>query len=228
MSDQHYRHELKHFINYGDYLSLKSRLKQVAKQDDHVDENGIYMVHNFYFDDINDKALFEKIMGVNEREKYRLRYYNNNTNMIRLEKKSKRNGLGQKQMALLTRAEAEKIIEGDYDWIKDNNNPILYDFYNQVKNKFLKAKTISTYKREPYIFRAGNVRVTIDSEMKTGLSSNDFFNTKVPMVPSVHPNTMLLEVKFDEFLPDVIRDILQTNYRQATAYSKYAMSRNYL
>ncbi|MEE1108653.1 MAG: VTC domain-containing protein, partial [Lachnospiraceae bacterium] len=110
--DIRYRHEWKHFINYADLLSIRARLRAVAVPDPHA-ENGIYRIRSLYFDNLGDKALREKIDGVNMREKFRIRYYNGDTSFIHLEKKSRRHGLGTKYSAELTAAEAQKIVDGD-------------------------------------------------------------------------------------------------------------------
>jgi hypothetical protein len=223
-----FRHELKHFINYFDYYSLISRLKQITKPDPHVDSTGTYMIHSIYFDNADDKALFEKINGFNKREKFRMRYYKGSSEFIKLEKKSKINGLCNKQSVKLTREQCEKLLANDYLWLRESSEELLLELYTKMKNEGIRPKTISCYRRMPFVYAPGNVRITIDSELRTAMSSLDFLNQELPMVSVGTADTMILEVKYDEFLPDIIKDIVQIGTRPATACSKYALSRSFI
>lgn len=219
------RHELKFFINIGDYFAIKNRLKYIASLDKNAGPSGNYHIRSLYFDNFNDKALMEKVNGYNKREKFRIRYYNDNFNFIRLEKKSKINGLCTKFSAPLTKDECEKILNNDIEWMLNSNRPLIQELYFKMKSQILKPKTVVDYTREAYIYNAGNVRITIDSNVRTGICSQDMFNTNLPTMKIPANDSIILEVKFDEFLPDIIKDVIQTNTRKATSISKYANSR---
>ncbi len=220
-----FRHEWKHEINYSDMLILRQRLKTVMKPDENA-VDGKYFIRSLYFDNISDKALREKIDGVNCREKFRIRYYNSDTSLIHLEKKSKINGLGNKQSANLTAEEAQKIVDGDLDWMIDCDRPLVQELYSKMKSQGLRPKTIVDYTREPFVFSAGNVRVTLDYDIRTGLYCTDFLNPDCITIPAGNA-PVILEVKWDEFLPSVIRDIVQLESRRTAAFSKYAVCRIY-
>ena len=117
----HYRHEWKHVLNTSDLLILRRRLGAVMDTDPHA-VDGKYHIRSLYFDNSSDKALREKIDGVNMREKFRIRLYNCDPSVIHLEKKSKRSGLGTKYSANLTAEEAGKIVNGDIDWMMDSDD----------------------------------------------------------------------------------------------------------
>lgn len=219
------RHELKFFINIGDYLAIKNRLKHIASLDKNAGPSGTYHIRSLYFDNFNDKALMEKINGYSKREKFRIRYYNYNFNFIRLEKKSKINGLCTKFSTPLTKDECKKILNNDIEWMLSSNKPLIQELYFKMKSQMLKPKTVVDYTREAYIYKAGNVRITIDSNVRTGICSQDMFNTNLPTMKIPTNDSIILEVKFDEFLPDIIKDVIQTNTRKATSISKYAHSR---
>ena len=119
-----YRHEWKHEISYTDLLCIRQRLRAVAEPDPHA-RNGKYFIRSIYFDNGADKALREKIDGVNLREEFRIRFYNMDPSVIHLEKKSKRNGLGSKYSAPLSAAEAQSIVDGDLDWMLDSGRPLV-------------------------------------------------------------------------------------------------------
>ncbi len=220
-----FRHEWKHEINYSDMVVLRQRLKAVMKPDENA-VNGKYFIRSLYFDNISDKALREKIDGVNCREKFRIRYYNGDTSLIHLEKKSKINGLGNKQSANLSAEEAQKIVDGDFDWMIDCDRPLVQELYSKMKSQGLCPKTIVDYTREPFVFSAGNVRVTLDYDIRTGLYCTDFLNPDCITIPAGNA-PIILEVKWDEFLPSVIRDIVQLESRRTAAFSKYAVCRIY-
>lgn len=222
-----FRHEIKHTINYVDYLTLHSRLSRIAKTDSHADETGEYFIRSLYFDDDNDKALNEKLIGINHRSKFRLRFYNNDSSFIHIEKKSKINGLCQKQSSRITKAECEMLFAGDFSFLKEGNDNLRQELYIRMTSERLRPKTIVDYDREAYVYPPGNVRVTFDKNVKTGLFSTDFFEPELPSIKTFGSNLIILEVKFDEFLPDLITDLLQLGSRRPNPVSKYALCRGY-
>ena len=220
-----FRHELKQEITYADMLVLRQRLKTVMQKDSHATD-GRYEIRSLYFDNLNDKALREKIDGVNVREKFRIRYYNGDTALINLEKKSKINGICLKESVSLTIEQTETILNGDYTWMTESKESLVRELYIKMKHEGLRPKTIVDYTREPFIFRPGNVRITLDYNIRTGLSAVDFLNNSCVTVPIAN-NPIILEIKWDEYLPDIIKDIIQLNRGRIGAFSKYAACRMY-
>ncbi len=217
------RHEKKHRINYADYLQLRARLQQVARPDENAVNGGSYRVMSLYFDNYSDKALREKLDGVNDREKFRLRYYNGDTSFIRLEKKSKHAGLCYKQSTSLTATQCAALLRGELDILKQNADPLCMELYAKMRCELLRPKNLVDYKREAYVYEAGNVRVTIDSDLRRGTDVTQFLSPHPITVPI--PGVMILEVKYDAFLPEIIRGIVTLSSRQAAAFSKYAAAR---
>ncbi len=220
-----YRHEWKHEISYGDMLVLRQRLSAVMKRDAHAID-GKYLIRSLYFDNASDKALREKVDGVNIREKFRIRYYNNDTSLIHLEKKSKVNGLCLKDSATLSVEQAQGIANGDYGWMVDSGVPLIQELYSKMMSQGLRPKTIVDYIREPFVFAPGNVRVTLDYNIRTGMNCTDFLNPNCVTVPAGDA-PIILEVKWDEYLPDIIRDAVQLPNCRVGAFSKYAVCRIY-
>lgn len=227
MNQQKFRHEIKHFINFSDSYVIRSRLKHIMIPDIFSNEDGKYKIRSLYFDNFHNKAFMEKINGVNNREKFRIRYYNNTTSLIKLEKKSKINGLCQKNTVIITEEECKMLLSGEIKWLLHSGNPLLIEFYSKIKNQLLKPKTVVDYIREAYTFNPGNIRITMDSDIKSGLFSKDFFNLSLPTIEASPMGQVILEVKYDDFLPEIIRDAIQTNERSSTSISKYATCRIY-
>ena len=220
-----YRHEWKQEINHSDLLILRKRLWAVTRPDSHS-VNGTYEIRSLYFDTANDKALREKIDGVNVREKFRIRYYNRDPSFIRLEKKSKVNGLSVKDSISITKAEAQALVDGTWTFPAGSDAPLLKEFYIKLKNQGLRPKTLVDYTREAFFFPPGHVRVTLDSDIRTGLSSTDLLNPQAVTIPA-GASPIILEVKWSGFLPDIIRNIIWLPGRRTCAFSKYAACRIY-
>lgn len=220
-----FRHEVKHEISSLDMCILRQRLKAVMMPDSHA-RDGQYEICSLYFDNPEDKALRQKLDGVSIREKYRIRLYNNDPSVIHLERKIRHGGLGCKESAPLTPGQALAIVNGDSRWMAASTDQVILGFYTRIRNEGLAAKVIVSYTRQPFVFGPGNVRVTLDYNIRTGLRCTDFLNPDCTTVP-VPGSPCILEVKWDHFLPDVIRDIVQLKYRHSTAFSKYAACRMY-
>lgn len=220
-----YRHELKHEINNADLLTLRLRLRSIMQCDSHAID-GKYTIRSLYFDTPSDTALREKLDGVSVREKFRIRYYNGNIQEIHLEKKSKLNSLGNKQSAAITVKEAQAIVDGNLDRMKKHPHGLVRELYAKMQTTGLRPKTIVDYTREPFIYAPGNVRVTFDYNIRTGLSCTDFLNWDCVTIPAGNA-PIIMEVKWDNFLPDIIRDAVQLSGRSAGAFSKYAQCRIY-
>ena len=220
-----FRHEWKIAVTPADRVAIRQRMRAVAKPDPHATD-GKYLIRSLYFDNAADRALREKIDGVNMREKFRIRYYNGDPSMIRLEKKSKVNGLCSKVSAKFNAGEAQKIVDGDWDWMAADERRLVCELYYKMRTQGLRPKTIVDYTREPFVFRPGNVRVTLDYDIRTGLDCTDFLNPDCATVPAGEA-PIILEVKWDAFLPDIIRDAVQLPGRRAAAFSKYAQCRVY-
>lgn len=222
-----YRSELKHYITYQDYEIIKSRISKVLKIDQNTNENLEYKIRSIYFENFNDKVLQEKLLGLNKRDKFRIRLYNDDATFIRLEKKSKINGLCKKISCPITQDEVLKIINNDISFMIKSDRPLLQELYFKMKTEFLKPKTIVDYEREAYTYKIGNVRITFDKNLRTGIVSNDLFNKDLCTINPINKANIVLEVKYDEFLPEFILDLLQLGERTRTSISKYALCRMY-
>ena len=220
--EQKFRHEYKHSITPADMVTLRMRLSAVMRHDSFT-VGGKYFTRSLYFDNIFDKALLEKLNGVNQREKFRIRYYNGDTSFIRLEKKSKFGGLSSKQSAPLTYEQAGLLARGIP--VRDSKNELINELAFKMDTQLLKPKTIVDYTREAFVYPAGNVRVTLDYDIRTGMDSTELLDPNCVTVPS--GENIILEVKWDEYLPSAIEQAVQLGSRQTSSFSKYAACRIY-
>ncbi|MBR3928074.1 MAG: polyphosphate polymerase domain-containing protein [Clostridia bacterium] len=220
-----FRHEMKIEISKADFFELRMRLGAVMKRDENG-ENGKYEIRSLYFDTADDRALMEKIDGVNKREKYRIRLYNRNADFIKLEVKRKIAGLTNKESCVIDRKRVQAILDGDTAWMPLHETELIRNLYDKMKYESFWPKTIVEYTREAFLYDAGNVRVTLDYDIRTGMQVKDFLKSDAITVP-VWDDRILLEVKWDEFLPDIVRDAVRIDGRGAGAFSKYAQARIY-
>lgn len=220
-----FRHEWKHEISLSNVLALRSRLAAVMEMDPYA-VNGKYIIRSLYFDTPDDKALREKLNGVSRREKFRLRYYNCTPSPIVLEKKLKIDSLCAKLQAELSVDEALELVQGTCPVFKQTDRPLLQELYQKMAIQGLRPKTIVQYTREPFIFAPGNVRVTLDYQIRTITVCGEFLNPDCQTIP-IPDSSAVLEVKWDNFLPSVIHDLVQTPGTQTGAFSKYASCRTY-
>ena len=226
--ENHYRHELKYHVSYEDYLAIRNRIRCVMSKDPHTNEDGLYQIRSIYFDNADDKALREKIDGIQKREKFRIRYYNDDFSFITLEKKMKIDNLCLKVDETITKDECRKILDGDLEWMISSGRPLLEELYAKMHYQYLRPKVLVSYVREPYIYKPGNVRVTFDSQVRTTMLHQEFLEPEVHDISATDsPSDMILEVKFDRYFPEIIQDLIQVNGIRQQAFSKYEACRRF-
>ena len=223
-----YRHELKYLISFADYLAIRQRIRPLMKLDENASKDGKYLIRSIYFDNADDKALREKIDGMQKREKFRIRYYNDDFSYITLEKKMKHNSLCLKLDAVITEKECRKLLAGDTGWMIAHESDIVRELYCKMNSQQLRPRVLVSYIREPYVYEAGNVRVTFDSHIRTSLFHREFLEEKTYDISALdNLGEIILEVKYDEFIPKVIVDLLQTKGIRQQAFSKYGACRRF-
>lgn len=223
MNKAGFRHELKYVLNDYEFAILRNRVKYVLKRDLHSKGDN-YIVSSLYFDDIDDKAFYQKIDGDNDRHKYRIRCYNHDKSFVVLERKDKLNGLTRKSICVLSTDEYYKILRGDINGIENiTTRPLLNEFINKLFFEKLKPSQIVEYIREPFTYDSGNVRVTFDTLIKSANPKADLFDSSKLYVSAMEKGIGILEVKYDSFIPDHIRDIVQVDNKQIQSNSKYVL-----
>ncbi len=224
------RHELKFFINPVEYHLLSHALDQVLERDPNGDpEHNEYHIRSLYFDTYNDAALYDKINGVRDRDKYRIRIYNFSDRFIRMECKTKVGSLISKRSVAIPKLLAEQLIAGDPTGLERTRSGLLQDVFREMTLHLLKPVVLVDYVREAYLYPVEEVRITFDKQLRTGLNSRDLFNPYVPTISPFDHDEMILEVKFNRSLPPFIRDLLCTYVQSAqnSAISKYVWCRRF-
>ncbi len=220
-----YRNEIKYIISKVGAEELKYKLKPLLDFDVNADENGAYKVKSLYFDDLSNTALYEKLDGVLYRKKYRIRTYNNSDERINLERKYKHNNLTSKDQILISKEIYSKILDGDIWDINIEEDNLLSEFIGEMKIKNLLPSVIVEYKRTVFIYPLSNVRITIDEGVSSGRYNYDLFESDAVGYNVMQPNEVVLEVKYDDYLPCHIEKILETVPLYRQAISKFSICR---
>lgn len=219
------RHELKYYINYDVYHVLRKRLREVIQMDKNMPDEEGYLVSSIYFDDMYHSAVEEKIAGTRFRKKFRIRSYELNNQLIRLECKSKYNEYISKTSAKLSLEEYNRIMNGNYDNLIKREEQVCKELFCYNRTKLLKPVVVVEYRREAYISPLGNVRITFDKEISSSTGTLDMFSPNYHTSKVLPDDIMVLEVKYDDYIPSHILSILQTAMTDRCAISKYVMCR---
>ncbi len=224
---QVFRHELKYFINRHDHIVLANKLKLLMGRDKYADETGDYHIRSLYFDDYNDTALYEKQIGTLSRKKYRIRIYNLEENVIKLEKKCRIGQYINKSTLSLSSENVHQIKNNDFDFLKSIDNPLAREFYLDLAQNLFRPKVIVEYVREAFTLPFNNIRITFDKHLSTGLESTNLFDKNLPTFSAIDEPLFILEVKYSNFFPNYLKSIIQYNSGQKLAISKYVYCRKY-
>lgn len=226
-ANEKFRHELKYLCTEAELSQIRNRINHLMQYDKHVGENHEYQIRSVYFDYLDNRCYYENENGTDPREKYRIRMYNANKENLHLELKRKENGKTLKQSCSLTYEQCYKILHNQPVAITKENPALLNKFLLQRQIGGLCAKTIVEYDREPFVYKSGNVRVTFDRAIRSSNVVTDFFEEKLCTRLILPSGQHVLEVKYDELLPDFIYNNVQISNLRQTAFSKYYLCRKY-
>lgn len=223
-----YRHELKYIISGAQIPLLKSRIAAIMRLDPHAGADGKYNIRSLYFDDYDNHCYYENENGTDPREKFRIRIYNHSPSVIHLECKRKERGKTLKTSAGITMEQVNQVLEGVPWGDVETLSPLMRKMKLQMDTRLLRPVVIVDYERIPYVYQNGNVRVTFDMNMSSSADLFRFWDENLPKRPVMPPGMHLMEVKFDEYLPDFIYRGLNLGTLSQTAYSKYYICRKYM
>ncbi|UFJ41052.1 polyphosphate polymerase domain-containing protein [Brevibacillus humidisoli] len=217
------RHELKYYLHRHEVAGLRDRVRHLLPLDSHSVSAEGYHIRSLYFDNMHESALYDKINGVFQRKKYRIRIYNVSDRVIKLERKSKWNEYVMKESADLTREQVERLLNGEIDWLGSSGHPLMSDFYRDLKHEVMRPSVIVDYTREAYVDELTNSRITLDKGLAAAFHAVDLFDPELPVWDVIEGPRTILEVKYDRFIPSNIRALLQLSAHNRSTISKYVL-----
>ncbi|MHA0856869.1 polyphosphate polymerase domain-containing protein [Paenibacillus sp. CMAA1364] len=217
------RHEMKYYIHNHEYNGLQSRISSVLAMDNNSIGKEGYHIRSLYFDNVLEAALIDKNNGVFQRKKYRIRIYNKSDKVIKLERKSKYHDYIAKESASLSRSQYDQIMNGDIEFLNQSDIQLMKDFYFDMKHGYMKPAVVVDYIREAYIYPIGDVRITFDKCLSGSMQSFDIFDRDLVTVESIEGPKTILEVKYNQFLPDFVYGLLQMSSHNRSTISKYVI-----
>ena len=221
-----FRNELKYICSEGELIQIHSRVQMLCDADAHVGPEGIYNIRSIYFDDLQNRYFFENENGTDPREKFRIRTYNASDSRITLECKKKERSMTHKDSCQLSKEQYQKILDGSLS-ASDVNSTLLEKFYLIQEQRHLQPKVIVAYERTPFVYTFGNVRITFDRNIGSSTDISAFFDPYLPVRPILPLGKNILEVKYDELLPNFLYDAMSLGSLRQTTFSKYYLCRKF-
>ncbi|MBO7253511.1 MAG: polyphosphate polymerase domain-containing protein [Oscillospiraceae bacterium] len=221
-----FRNELKYICSEGELIQIQSRIQGLCQHDAHAGSDGIYHIRSIYFDDFQNRYFYENENGTDPREKFRIRIYNASDSRISLECKKKEKMMTHKDSCSLTREQYRLIMDGQLS-SADVNSELLEKFYLLQEQRYLQPKVIVAYDRTPFVYTFGNVRITFDRNIGSSTDFQNFFEQNLPQRPILPLGKQILEVKYDELLPNFLYEAMNLGSLQRTTFSKYYLCRKF-
>lgn len=221
------RHEFKYICNETMLTVVEGRIRTILQPDAHTNADGTYLIRSLYFDDMYGSCFMENENGTDPREKFRIRIYNGDPDRITLELKQKERSKTRKLSCPLTKEQCIRLMHGLPLPADPSYPPVLQKFLLQMDTRLLRPSVIVEYSRTPYVCRNGNVRITLDRNISSSVSFEHFLDREIPKRPIMERGQHILEVKYDEFLPDPVHNALQLDHLRYTSFSKYYLCKKY-
>ncbi len=221
------RSENKYLLNTESYIKNLNYLKNILREDDHNKQSG-YLVRSLYFDTLDDRDFWEKESGVEIRRKIRLRIYDPKSEVAYLEMKKKQGELQEKRTLKVTKSDALELIKGNYNVLLKYKEDFAKECFGLMSYACYKPKCVVDYKRQAFIVKENNTRITFDSHIMATESNFDIFNENLPMYPVLDEANIILEVKYNGFLLSYIKEALTLCDKSKLSVSKYSLARNYV
>lgn len=221
------RSELKYYVSDTECAALVNRLKHLLNPDEHSVPGKGYFVRSLYFDSFDNECLFEKQSGIMHRRKFRMRIYDTDATSVKFEIKNKWNNQIFKETSTITRASAEKIINGDYEELLTYNEPVLNKAYIEFITKHYRPRVIVDYDRDAYTLDYFSLRITLDKNLRSNNTDFDLFSTDAHVIPVVLEGKQILEIKYSDYFPEHVQRVVQLDSFERAAISKYTLGRRF-
>ena len=227
IKERKFRHEYKYIVSTGEQAIIKNRIGCLLPLDKHASDTGAYSIRSLYFDDCYDSCMKENEDGTDPREKFRIRIYNHSTERITLECKRKERGKTLKTSCPLTLEQTQSLMEGKALSNISDLHPLLQKLTAKMLMHRFRPVIIVEYDRVPYVYKNGNVRITLDTNISSSQDIKGFLSESIVKRPIMPVGQSILEVKYDEYFPDYIYRSLQLQNLRQTAFSKYYICRKF-
>ena len=222
-----FRHEYKYMIDTKQEAVLNLKVSALMQKDNHAMENGCYRITSLYFDDYQNSCFYENEMGTDPRSKFRVRYYNDDTELLKLEKKTKKHGMTYKESCPITKEQCQMLMNGFIPSVTEGMSKIEAELFSEMRLRNMMPKVIVSYDRIPYVYRAGNVRITFDKNLTASGDIVYFLRGTFSKRPIMEQGQTVMEVKWDELLPSHIKNNIHIDGMQWMTFSKYYLCRKY-
>lgn len=220
------RKELKYYISHNEYVILSNLLRKVLQQDKHnKDSKKSYHVRSLYFDTLDNESFEDKMAGIEERTKYRLRIYGTNAKWVKFEIKSKFNNSVLKETAIISKEDAAEIQNTNYEVMLKYNNPFLNKAYQEFKKRPYRPVVMTDYFREAFMYDLNKIRIVFDKFLKSTSLQLDIFNKDPFPTQKLKRGIVIMEIKYNNFIPGFLKQILQIPSFERSAISKYCIGR---
>ncbi len=220
------RQELKYYINFIDYFNISSIISKIFSKDPHNTSNGAYHIRSLYFDNKSNQDYHQKINGIEKRKKIRIRLYNLNSSLVKLEIKNKFNDYIVKKSLIISTDDTGELISGNYNCLLDYRDAVAVNVYKEFLKDFYRPVILIDYKREAYNYDLNQIRINFDSQIKKReINLGDLFINDNNASPVLSSNKIIMEIKFNGRIPTWIKNLLQLPRFERCAISKYTLSR---
>ena len=224
--EKNYRHEYKYLISREAAELLRRRLPHFMKRDPHAGPAGQYTIRSLYFDDLRFGAFAEKVSGIDNRTKYRIRSYDYDPSLFKLERKEKKGMLTRKTGQTISLADVRILEKDPSQKCPDSPKGLAEELRLCCQSRGMRPVVLVDYDRTPFVCASGNTRITLDENLRTLPYCADIFGSTHAMIPVLEPDQVILEVKFDDFLPGYLSDVLGDIPKIPMAISKFALCLN--
>lgn len=220
------RKEIKYIVPLGKALAIREQLDRLLQRDEHC-ADGPYLVRSLYFDSANQIDFAEKLAGVINRKKVRLRIYDKDASLCKLEIKQKTDDRQQKLSLIISASDAAEISHGNIKVLKkyfDTSATSLKAYGIMAQGLYRPVAQIA-YDRLAYKYSMYDTRITLDMNVRSSESNLDIFSLDVRYVPIMREDAVL-EVKYSGKLMGFLSALLAQFHLTQGTFSKYCAGRS--
>lgn len=211
------RFEFKYKITFQDYLKIKPMVQALLIHDQHGEQES-YPVNSLYLDDILYSGAADKAFGNQFHKKYRIRHYHDVTSK-KLELKEKVGDESTKHSTMINDAIYQAILSQDLDVLEQYfDDPLVRRYTLDMLRFHIEPMCDIVYHREAFRDESDNFRLTFDQSLEVAPYSPDNLTEKGSLM---HPTTMILEIKYEHYIPKSIKQVLKHIALQQLSVSKY-------